>query len=73
MVTNSSEFLNGIWGSSPTNVFVVGQVGSIIRFDGSVWYALNSGFASPLAGVSGAFRDDVLTCGYIGAILRYRP
>ena len=41
--TGTSENLFGVWGSSSSNVFVVGGNGAVIRYDGSSW--------SPMSGI----------------------
>jgi uncharacterized protein YjdB len=54
----STETLVGIGGSSPANLVAVGVVGTVLRFDGSVWTVVNSNGAngtliSAVAGPSG--------------------
>jgi hypothetical protein len=35
--------LRDVWGSSSTNVFAVGYLGTILRYNGSVWTTMQSG------------------------------
>jgi hypothetical protein len=74
---DSSEFttqpLQGIWGSSASDVFVAGQGGSILHYDGTgtTWELMNSGTARNLYGVWGRSATDVFAVGANGTILHY--
>ena len=35
--------LSDVWGSGGSNVFAVGDAGTILRYDGSNWSAMSSG------------------------------
>ena len=35
--------LYGVWGASPTDVFAVGENGTILHYDGSSWESMSSG------------------------------
>ena len=67
--------LNGLWGSSKTDVFVVG--GNvffpcvILHYDGSAWTEMESESAENPKGVWGSSGTDVFTVGYNGTILHY--
>ncbi len=37
MTTGSSKFFRGVWGSSGSNVFAVGESGAILHYDGLSW------------------------------------
>lgn len=62
--------LNGVWGSSPDNVFAVGDSGTIIYFDGVSWTPQESGTAADLHDVWGWAGDEVWAVGDSGTILR---
>ncbi len=72
---DSSEFttqpLQGIWGSSASDVFVVGQGGSILHYDGTAWNLMTSGTTNHLYGIWGSSGTDVFAVGGGGTILHY--
>jgi len=49
--------INKIWGSGPQDVYAVGNVGTIVRYDGTSWRRLESGTTLPIRGIYGA-RDN---------------
>ncbi len=49
---NGNVLLNGIWGSAPNNIFVVGNEGTILRHESS-WGSQTSGTTNNLKGVWG--------------------
>jgi hypothetical protein len=63
--------LYGLWGSSSTDVFAVGQHGTILHYDGSSWSGMQSGTTNYLAGVSGNSASNVYAVGEAGTILHY--
>ncbi len=71
--------LNGVWGSSSTDVFAVGASGTILHFNGSAWSAMSSGTTNNLCAVWGStskdgtsgLSNDVYTVGAAGTILHY--
>ncbi|MFN8459698.1 MAG: alpha/beta hydrolase-fold protein [Anaerolineae bacterium] len=63
--------LNSIWGSSASDVFAVGQLGTIVHYDGSAWSPLESRTAKNFTGVWGSSPNDVFVTGTSGAILHY--
>ena len=57
MKSGSTEFLYGVWGSSPTDVFAVGENGTILHYDGdgdndgdpdTMWERISSGIEKSL-------------------------
>jgi len=62
--------LTGIWASSGTNAFAVGQSGTILHYDGTAWRAESSGTDRNLADVWGTAANDVFAVGG-GVILHY--
>jgi hypothetical protein len=60
----------GVWGTSTTNIYVAGQPGLIIRFDGSSWTKMNVPTQQPLKDIWGRGASDIFACGDKGTILR---
>ena len=71
MSSGSSMTLRAVWGSSKSDVFAVGDNGTILHFDGSRWRPMSSGTTEHLHGVSGTAPDDVYAGGDNGTALRY--
>jgi hypothetical protein len=51
--------LHGIWGSSASDVFAVGEGGTILHYDGNNRSNMNSGTSLPLNAVWGNSASDV--------------
>ena len=62
---------NGVWGDSSSDIFIVGNSGTIAHYDGSVWTMQNSGLTHDLLSVWGASGTDVFVAGGAGTILHY--
>ena len=63
-----------VWGSSPSDVFVVGENTTVLHYDGASWtrpYTHPSTITPHLFGVWGAASDDVYAVGTGGTILHY--
>jgi len=76
MDSGTTARLNGIWGSSSSDVFAVGMDldswnGVILHYDGSTWSAMTSGSSSLLHGIWGSSDSDVFAVGLLGTILHY--
>ena len=56
---------NGVWGSSNSDVFAVGDGGTILHYDGSTWTTMNSGTNYSLTGVWGSTSSDVFAVGFV--------
>lgn len=71
--------LNGIWGSSPTDIFAVGGVSIgglnpkalILHFDGTKWSVMDQDFSNYLLDVQGNGPDDVYAVGEEGLIIHW--
>ena len=63
--------LYGVWGTSSTDVFAVGENGTILHYDGVVWGPMNSGVPVTLFGVWGSSSMDVFAVGQNGTICHY--
>jgi hypothetical protein len=55
---------NACWGSSPNDVFIVGNGGQIHHWDGTSFTQMNSGTTKDLRSVWGTSSSDVWACGY---------
>ena len=71
MESGTTNHLNGVWGSSATDVFAVGSYGTILHYDGSSWSPMSSGTPNQLRGVWGSSATDVFAVGFSGEILHY--
>ena len=63
MYSVTSKGLEGIWGSSATDVFAVGYYGTILHYNGSVWSEMTSGTSQPLRDIWGTSGTDVFAVG----------
>ena len=65
--------LNAVWGSSATDVFAVGNKGTILHYDGKAWALKDSGVTDNLYAVWGTSASDVFAVGgdIHGVILHY--
>ena len=64
---------NAVWGSSGSDVFAVGDYGTIFHYNGSTWSSMASGTIVELNGVWGSSGSDVFAVGGWGSgnILHY--
>jgi len=70
--SGTSTTLFGVWGASGTDVFAVGDTGTILHYDGTRWTAQISGTAGALYAVWGTSGNDVFAVGGGGGpILHY--
>jgi len=60
-----------IWGSSASDLFVVGSAGAITHYDGTVWVSMTSPTTRSLEAVWGSSPTDVWAVGAGGVILHY--
>ena len=74
-VVAQGRSLRAVWGTSFDDVFVVGEPGVILHFDGSSWRVHESGTRASLNGVWGGSGTDVYVVGRqldgTGLILHY--
>jgi len=59
-----------VWGSSPKNIFVVGQAGLILHYDGSTWLELNSPTTEHLYKVWGRSACELYATGANGTLIK---
>jgi hypothetical protein len=67
----TTRILSGIWGSSHSDIFAVGEAGTILHYDGNTWSPMISGTTEWLFGVWGSSHYDVFAVGDKGIILHY--
>jgi len=65
------EWLLDVWGSSSNDVFVVGEEGIILHYDGNVWHKMDSGVQNGIAGIWGTSPTNVYAVDWGGIILHY--
>lgn len=63
------QSLHGVWGTSATDVYAVGEGGMIARFDGRTWRPQVSGTFETLRAVWGTSATDVYAVGDRGTIM----
>ena len=71
MTIGTTNNLNGVWGSSGSDVFAVGNSGSIFHYDGIAWSAVASPTTENLNGIWGSSATDAFAVGDNGTILQY--
>jgi hypothetical protein len=69
--SGTAQDLRGVWGSSSSDVYAVGNQGTILHYDGNSWSPMTSGTGQNLLSVWGTSSSDVFTVGAIGTILHY--
>lgn len=69
---NVPSTLTAIWGASPSDIWVVGEVGAILHFDGLSWVTVTppGGTQRPFMAIHGASRDAVWAVGGNGTMFR---
>ena len=70
MTSGTSEHLHGVWGTSSSDVYAVGEDGTILRYDGAAWSESVSGTYPDLFGIWGSSSGDVYVVGDSGTIVR---
>jgi photosystem II stability/assembly factor-like uncharacterized protein len=59
-----------VWGFASGTVYVVGNAGQVLRYDGTTWKQLQSGTTGNLTRVYGASTASVFVFGDGGQVLR---
>jgi PKD repeat protein len=65
----STKNLYGIWGTSPSNIYALGQDGAILHYDGTVWTAETSGTTEKLNAIWGVTETNIYAVGENGTLL----
>ncbi|MGB2583395.1 MAG: hypothetical protein WBC89_04485 [Dehalococcoidia bacterium] len=60
-----------VWGSSPADVFAVGDNGTILHYDGGSWREMRGGTSEILMCVWGSSSSDVFAVGLPETIFHY--
>ena len=64
--------INAIWGSSKTNIYAVGSLGTILSFNGTSWNLVTPAITSAdLYCIWGSSADDIFVGGYLGNLFHY--
>ena len=69
--TPQGNDLYGVWGLSPTDLWMVGNIGTVLRYDGARWTKMTTGIQSDLRGVWGTSAADMWAVGNDGVILHW--
>jgi hypothetical protein len=70
-VASSDINFFGVWGSSASDVYIVGSAGTIMHYDGTTWRGMVSGTSGAIGSVWGSSAADVFAVGNNGLILHY--
>jgi hypothetical protein len=63
--------ISGLWGTSGSDIFAVGDVGTILRYNGADWISIPRITDNDLHCISGFSRSDIFAAGDAGTILHY--
>ena len=71
-VVPTTENLHGVGGPSSSDVYVVGDFGTVLRFNGTVWSEMNSGLTADLLSVVASPADgSIYAVGSFGTVVRF--
>lgn len=71
LVRTQENDLNAIWGTEADDIFSVGDNGTIIHFDGTVWTRMDSPTNEDLLGLWGYESNNVYAVGSNGTCIQY--
>lgn len=63
--------LYAVWGSSGSDVFAAGWMGTIVHYNGSIWSPMSSGVNVSINDIWGSSGSDVYAVGNTGVLLHY--
>jgi hypothetical protein len=63
--------LLGVWGTASDNVFVVGEFGTILHWNGTTWRSMYTGVGENLTSISGNTATDIFVTGTSNLRLHY--
>ncbi len=61
----------GVWGPAPRREYAVGELGTIVHFDGSVWHRVNVPTGQTLNAIWGTSASDIFVVGDSGTVIHY--
>ena len=64
-------YLRGVWGAAANDVFVVGDSGAVLHWNGAAWSRMSTGTRAELRRVWGSSGSDVYVSGEGGTLLHY--
>jgi hypothetical protein len=67
----TSKNLRSVWESSPTDVWAVGDKGTILHFDGHAWTRIPSGTEEDLSSITGLGPTNIYISAQTGAVLHW--
>ena len=73
MAVPTSNALADVWGRDATNQWAVGDLGTILAFNGTTWTAQPSPTQNALNAMWGSSPSEMWIVGNAATILRYRP
>ena len=71
MNSKTVETFRGLWGLSDTDVYAVGDYGTILQYDGSAWQPMSSGTNLRLFSIWGSSQKSIYAVGDAGLVLHY--
>ena len=69
--SGTTQHLREVWGADSSNVWAVGNTGTILKYNGTAWSAQTSGTTANLLGVWGTSATNVWAVGSGGTILKW--
>jgi MYXO-CTERM domain-containing protein len=67
----TTQNLRSVWGSSDSDLWIVGDKGTIVHFDGRAWSDSNSGTTEDLTGIYGTAPNDIWVSTQQGSVLHW--
>jgi hypothetical protein len=64
--------LYSVWGTSATDVWAIGDLGTAIHFDGTSWKTVTMPTSQPLRAMTGVPGDGIRAVGHVGTVLTYK-
>ena len=71
MESGTEEYLLGVWGSSPSNIFAVGDNATVLHYDGNKWCLMDPKTDKYLTKVRGLGPNCVYAVGDDGLVIRF--
>lgn len=71
LLNELGDGLQAIWGTSPSNLYAVGNKGVILQYNGADWNRMTSPVDSPLYSIWGAAADNIYAVGNDGTFIKY--